>query len=325
MTVKPTTIRLGTRGSALALAQSNMVRDQIIALYPDIEVELVTILTSGDWKPEDGEKRLSEAEGGKGLFAKEIERAMLADEIDIAVHSMKDMDSRETPGLIIGAMLEREDPRDALLLNPGFIAQHKLDNNSQFQIKDLPAGTRIGTSSVRRACILQSMHPDLVIEPLRGNVGTRIEKLKNGQVDATILAVAGLNRLHLSYEIFSVITKNEMTPAAAQGAVGVQCKAERENILSIIGQLNHTETQLCVEAERAALKYLDGSCHTPIGCHAMLNHGQMILSLAVYDQGDFSCYREEELQTVKDSDEAIKLGTDLAKKLKAHIPNSVFQ
>lgn len=295
-----------------------------MALHPDIEVELKVILTSGDWKPEDGEKRLSEAAGGKGLFAKEIERAMLDDEIDIAVHSMKDMDSHETPGLIVGAMLEREDPRDALLLNPDFMATHGLGNNDQILIKDLPAGTRVGTSSIRRACALKSINPDLVILPFRGNVGTRIDKLKAGKVDATLLAVAGLNRLNLKHEIHSIASTDDMIPAAAQGAVGVQCPADRDDILSIISHFNHQKTSFCVLAERAALKILDGTCHTPIGAHATLNGDKMSFALCVYDQDSDKRFMLQGTEKTTSKDQAIGVGTHIAKKLKETLPRGLL-
>lgn len=304
------TLRIGTRGSALALRQTQMVMDSLRARYPDLAMEVVEIRTSGDWKPEQGETRLSEKQGGKGLFAKEIEQALLEGRIDCGVHSAKDMPSFLPEGLILRHMLPRADARDALLTNGGYTS-----------IADLPAGAVVGTASTRRAAFLLAKRPDLKVTPLRGNVTTRIEKLRAGQVDAAILAVAGLERTNLTHEIAGIIEMDDMLPAAAQGAVAVELRAHDQETITVFDAIHCHATGLRVAAERAALAALDGSCHTPIGAHAVLDaDGWLHLSVMVASLDGQTMFSEQGRAVVQGDDDAAALGTKTGMALKVRLP-----
>ncbi len=309
-------IIIGTRGSKLAMTQTGMVRDALQAAWPDLEIEVKEILTSGDWQIGDGEVRLSASEGGKGQFAKEIEQALLAGRVDIAVHSMKDMDSHLPEGLVIEHMLPREDARDALLFR---------DRSTVSTIADLPAGTVVGTASVRRQAFLLSLNPALEVQPLRGNVGTRIEKVRRGDVDVTLLAMAGLNRLGLAEEADVILSEDVMLPAAGQGAVGIEMRAGDAAIADLLAPLNCQKTLLRVKAERAALAVLDGSCHTPIGAHAVLDGEQMHLRVSVVALDGSVQYGDEERSTVRNVQEAEAFGQRVAQRLKTHVPADLFE
>jgi hydroxymethylbilane synthase len=255
-------IRLGTRGSPLALAQANMVRDLIAASggATKEQIEICVIKTSGD-RIQD--RPLSEV-GGKGLFTKELEDALIAREIDFAVHSMKDVATKLPDGLTIAAMLPREDVRDAWL------------SPSAPTLADLPAGAIVGTSSLRRQAQVLRLRPDLKVVQFRGNVETRLAKLEQGIAHATLLAVAGLNRLGLAHKITGIVPTDTMLPACAQGAIGIEMRAGDERIATLLAPLDHQPTTLCVTAERAFLAILDGSCRTPIGGLAELGTGNRI-------------------------------------------------
>ncbi len=298
------------------MTQTGMVRDALQAAWPDLEIEVKEILTSGDWQIGDGEVRLSASEGGKGQFAKEIEQALLAGRVDIAVHSMKDMDSHLPEGLVIEHMLPREDARDALLFR---------DRSTVSTIADLPAGALVGTASVRRQAFLLSLNPALEVQPLRGNVGTRIEKVRRGDVDVTLLAMAGLNRLGLSNEADVILSEDVMLPAAGQGAVGIEMRAGDAAIADLLAPLNCQETLLRVKAERAALAVLDGSCHTPIGAHAVLDGEQMYLRVSVVALDGSVQYGDEERSIVRNVQEAEALGQRVAQRLKTHVPADLFE
>lgn len=257
-------LRIGTRGSPLALAQTEEVRVRLLAACPDLGrdpggVEIVTIKTSGDRILD----RTLAAIGGKGLFTREIDAALLSGEIDIAVHSMKDVPTVLPDGLILPCILEREDPRDALI-SPRFAS-----------LAALPSGSVIGTASLRRGAQILFHHPDLRIVPLRGNVQTRLSKVATGEVDATILAVAGLRRLGWQDRITTALDPQEMLPAVAQGAIGVTCRSRDADVQGILAPLDHAESHLRVLAERAFLDCLDGSCRTPIGGLAEIVNGSM--------------------------------------------------
>jgi hydroxymethylbilane synthase len=311
-----TAIKIGTRGSPLALKQTQMVCEALACAFPDLKVETRIIKTSGDWRPEEGERRLLEAEGGKGLFAKEIEEELLAGTIDAAVHSMKDMPTFLPKGLVIRHMLPREDVRDALLCQ----------DRGLRGLADLPHGAVVGTASVRRQAFLLSQRPDLKIVPLRGNVQTRIEKLRSGQVDATLLAVAGLKRLGLENEIDVALEPQEMLPAAGQGAVGIEIKENNTNILAIFDQIIHAPTYLCVTAERALLGVLDGSCHTPIGAYAVLDgQGHMILHGSVASLDGREIYRDHVSGIIQSAQDAEMLGQTLGQRLKDKVPEALLQ
>ena len=245
-------LRIGTRRSPLALAQSESVRAQLSALHPGLEIEIETILTSGD---RFIDRDLS-AIGGKGLFTKEIDEALIAGRVDIAVHSMKDVPTWLPDGLGIFCLLEREDPRDVFI------------SAAASGLGGLEPGATVGTASLRRKAQILNAHPDLVVVPLRGNVHTRIEKIKRGEADATLLALAGLKRLGIAEGAGTVLETDEMLPAVGQGAIGIECRADDARVRDLIAPLNHAPTQTRVTAERAALAALDGSCRTPIAALA---------------------------------------------------------
>ncbi len=267
MTSQP--LRIGTRGSPLALAQANQVRDLLIAAHPDAPApELQIIKTSGD---QVTDRPLADV-GGKGLFTKEIEQALLDGAVDIAVHSMKDVETWLPDGLAVDCFLPREDPRDTLL--------------GAASIAALPKGARVGTASLRRSAQLLAARPDLAITLLRGNVGTRLDKLAAGDVDATLLAVAGLKRLGREDAIGTVLAPAEFLPAVAQGAVGIERRAGDDRTAALVAPLNDQPTALCVAAERAMLAALDGTCRTPIGGLATLDGDALILDgLLVWPDG----------------------------------------
>lgn len=245
-------LRIGTRGSPLALAQTHMVKDQLAAHWPALAapgaIEVIVISTTGD-RVQD--RPLAEI-GGKGLFTKELDEAMEEGRIDLAVHSMKDVPTVLPPFIVLPSMLPREDVRDAFL-------SLKAKN-----IDDLPQGAVVGTASLRRGAQLLNRRPDLSVVSFRGNVQTRLKKLAEGQVDATLLAMAGLNRLGLSAHATKALEPEEMLPAVAQGAVGITCRADDEQAHRYLDPISCRTTFIRVTAERAFLAHLDGSCRTPI-------------------------------------------------------------
>ena len=257
----PLTIRIGTRASKLALAQAEIVKQALLAIDAHCTVSIVAMTTAGD---RELHKTMADW-GYKGLFTKELEDALFADRIDIAVHSMKDMPSILPDGLAIGAVLPRADTRDA------WISEHYAS------IDALPTGAVVGTSSTRRAAQLLHMRPDLVLVPLRGNVQTRLDKLAAGAAVGTFLAAAGLQRLSLTQHIRNYIEPEIMLPAAAQGAIGIEYPSARTDIAALLARINHAETDHCITAERAMLRALDGSCQTPIGGLATLRDGALWL------------------------------------------------
>jgi hydroxymethylbilane synthase len=243
-------VRIGTRGSPLALAQAREVRERLEAAHGQagLTFEVRVIRTSGD-RIQD--RPLSEV-GGKGLFTKEIEEALLAGDIDLAVHSMKDMPTVLPPGLAIACHLPREDVRDAFI------------SSKAPSLSALPTGAVVATSSLRRQAQVRRLRPDLSVVPMRGNVDTRLRKLADGVADATLLACAGLRRLGLAQRITSPVPVEEMLPAVAQGAIGVEVRADDLAAHELLAPINHQPTALTVTAERAFLARLDGSCRTPI-------------------------------------------------------------
>lgn len=250
-------IRIATRKSPLALWQAEHVRERLLALHPGLQVELLTMSTQGDRILDSPLAKI----GGKGLFVKELEQGMLDGRADIAVHSMKDVPAELPDGLGIGAILEREDPRDAFV-------------SSQYaSVEELPEGARVGTSSLRRQCQLRSRRPDLQILDLRGNVGTRLGKLDDGAYDAIVLACAGLKRLGLSARITRQLAPEEMLPAIAQGVIGIECRIDDERVNRLIEPLNHIETRQRTAAERAMNAALAGGCQAPVAGYSVLNDG----------------------------------------------------
>ncbi len=254
-------IRIGTRGSPLALAQAHEVRDRLAKAHGLSEdaISITIIKTTGDRVTD---RPLSDI-GGKGLFTKEIEDALFAREIDIAVHSMKDMQTELPDGLALGAVLPREDPRDAFI------------SLKHANIAALPTGAIVGTSSLRRKSQVLSIRPDLSVIDFRGNVETRLRKLKDGVAEATFLAVAGLNRLGLSDRITAIVPSADMLPAAAQGAIGLEIRTGDKEAEAFVAPLNGVDSQRAVTAERAFLARLEGSCRTPIAAHATIDGEQL--------------------------------------------------
>lgn len=245
-------LRIGTRGSPMALRQTTIVRDRLIAAHPELgeagAVEIVTIRTTGD-RVQD---RLLAEIGGKGLFAKEIEEALLAGRIDLAVHSLKDMETWLPDGLVIACVPPRDDPRDALVSASGA------------SLAALPHGAKIGTASLRRQAQLLRHRPDLSIVPIRGNVNTRLRKMEAGEVDALIVALCGLERLDMSGHATEILSREVMLPAVGQGALAIECRTANEAVRQLLEALHDAISAACVAAERAMLAALDGSCRTPI-------------------------------------------------------------
>jgi hydroxymethylbilane synthase len=289
-------IRIGTRASALALWQAEWVKAELEKKYPGMTVSLTKIKTTGD---KILDVPLAQV-GGKGLFVKEIEEAMLEGEIDIAVHSMKDVPTFFPDGLHLSCITKREDPRDALLTR----------NNVTFN--NLPKGANVGTSSLRRQAQLMHVRPDFVIHQLRGNVDTRLRKLKEGQFDAIILAAAGVKRLGLADNVSEYIDPEISLPAIGQGALGIECRVDDRELNDLIAFFNHAETRTCVTGERALLRRLEGGCQVPIACYGQIKGGALHLTGLV---GSVDGKR-----IIKDSlegapEKAEKLGVTLAEKL----------
>lgn len=245
--------RIGTRGSLLALWQANFIKDLLLAVRPDLHTEIRIIKTTGD---RNLDSPLSEI-GGKGVFVKEIEEALLSEEIDIAVHSMKDLPAVLPDGLVIGAVAPRHDPRDALV------------SKANLKLRDLPDGARVGTGSLRRGAQLLNLMPGLRIVPIRGNVDTRLKKLREGdEYDAILLAAAGLGRMGLIEEASEIIPADVMVPAPGQGIIAVECRDGDVATRDIISMINHARTWTAGSAERAFLRRLGGDCNIPAGCYA---------------------------------------------------------
>jgi hydroxymethylbilane synthase len=295
-------IVIGTRGSKLALWQAEWVKASLIALHPELTVDLNVIKTTGD---KILDVPLAQV-GGKGLFVKEIEEAMLAGEADIAVHSMKDVPTEFPEGLYLPVIREREDPRDA------FIAPLRNGVPVVSSFRDLPHGATVGTSSLRRACQLLNIRPDLKIMQLRGNLDTRLRKLDEGQFDAIILAAAGVKRLGWHNRITETLAPDVSLPAIGQGAVGIECRQDDAATNALIAPLNHPATTLCVRAERALLKRLEGGCQVPIAGYATLQDDRITLSGLVGSIDGTTLIREVMTGTTADPE---SLGTALAEAL----------
>jgi hydroxymethylbilane synthase len=292
-------LRIGTRGSPLALAQARMVRARLAAQHgvDEERITLTVIRTTGDVVQD---RTLAEV-GGKGLFTKEIEEALRADAIDLAVHSAKDMPTVLPDGLILTAVLPREDARDVFI------------GRTVKTLRELPAGAVVGTASLRRQAIVKRLRPDLAVVPIRGNVDTRLRKLREGVVDATLLALAGLKRLGLTDAASSIFTLDEFLPAVGQGIVAIETRADDGRTRTLLEAINHAETAIALAAERAFLAVLDGSCRTPIAGHATVTDGRLRLrGLIAKPDGSasFECMREGM------SGEAVALGADAGAELK---------
>jgi hydroxymethylbilane synthase len=254
-------IRIATRKSALALWQAEHVRQGLELHHPGLQVELVSMTTRGDQILDSPLAKV----GGKGLFVKELEQALLEGRADIAVHSMKDVPVDLPEGLGLAVILEREDPRDAFV------------SNQYAVLDDLPQGARVGTSSLRRQCQLYALRPDLVISDLRGNVNTRLDKLDRGDYDAIILACAGLKRLGFGERIRQELGPEIILPAIGQGAIGIECRSDDKVVIDFIRPLAHAKTQDRLRAERSLNQHLSGGCQVPIAGYAEIDHGVVVL------------------------------------------------
>lgn len=309
------TIKIGTRGSPLALAQTELLaaalRQSHAHLAKPSAIEIVTITTSGD-RIQD--RSLSEA-GGKGLFTKEIEDALQTGAIDCAVHSMKDMPTQLPDGLVIPYLLPREDPRDAFF------------STRASTLDDLPEGAIVGTSSLRRQAIVLARRPDLQVVTFRGNVGTRLKKLQEGVVDATLLAVAGMNRLGLAHLIENILPPDVMLPAVAQGAVGIEVRDNDKDMKALLSCVHCKVTELRVTAERAFLAVMDGSCRTPLA--ALMSEpdaqGRARFDALVARTDGSDVQSVSYIAPVKTVDDARALGEMAGADLKKRIPADYFR
>lgn len=260
-----TLVKIATRQSPLALWQANHVAKLLNQHHPEVHVELVKLVTQGDKILDTPLAKI----GGKGLFVKELETGMLTGQADIAVHSMKDVPMSFPEGLALHTILEREDPRDAFV------------SNQYATLDDLPQNAVVGTSSLRRQCQIRAQRPDLVIKDLRGNVGTRLNKLDNGEYDAIILACAGLKRLDLSKRIAQALPHDICLPAVGQGVVGIETRTDDTAIHALLAPLEHSPTRICITAERALNTTLNGGCQVPIAGHATLDGDTVTLKALV--------------------------------------------
>ncbi len=292
---------IGSRGSKLALIQAELARTRLSALNPGIEIQIEVIKTTGDVNADP----LSVI-GGKGVFTKELEEALLDRRIDIAVHSLKDLPSVIPEGLALAAVCEREDPRDALVMP-------RRSNWNHLSLDDLPENTLIGTSSPRRLAQLRHLRPDFTVRDLRGNVDTRLRKLDEGQYDAIILATAGLIRLGLNARINLAIPTAQMLPAVGQGAIGIETRAEPD-VMNVVAKLNHKETQLACLAERALLRSLGGGCLLPIAAHAEVMGKEMRIAGLVASRDGKQIVREAVNGSIANAE---ALGLQLADRLLA--------
>lgn len=293
-------IRIGSRASPLAVLQAKRVGDAITVSDPECVIEYVSIRTTGDTLYS---VRLSEF-GGKGLFTKELEEALLDNRIDVAVHSLKDMSTRPPEALQIAAVLERDDTRDAFV------------SNGYASFDELPQYAVIGTCSLRREAFSRLLRPDLKIVPFRGNVETRLKKMAAGEADATFLAAVGLQRLGLTACIREIMTPDRMLPAVAQGAISLQCRRDEVRIVELLQTLNHEQSYKEVMAERAFLRELDGSCRTPIAALAQTEGDQIRLEGAVIRPDGSEAFREVTYGPV---DEYMKIGSQLGALIRSQI------
>ncbi|MBI3375742.1 MAG: hydroxymethylbilane synthase [Betaproteobacteria bacterium] len=290
-------LMIATRKSRLALWQAEHVRSRLEKLYPHCRVELLPLSTRGD---ELLEATLASA-GGKGLFVKELEAAIADGRADIAVHSMKDVPVELPPGFVLAAITEREDPRDAFV------------SNTYACFADLPAGAVVGTSSLRRAAQIAERHAKLELRPLRGNVDTRLAKLDRGEYAAIVLAAAGLRRLGLASRIRALLEAEESLPSAGQGALGIECRADRLELRAALATLAHAATADCVRAERAVNRVLGGNCAIPLGAYATEDQGMLRLRALVAAPDGSRAARAE---VTGPADQADALGAEVARRLR---------
>lgn len=305
------TLRIGTRASQLALWQANWVKSELEKRYPGLEVTLTKIKTQGD-KILDVPLAMV---GGKGLFVKEIEEAMLRGEIDIAVHSMKDVPTIFPEGLSLRCITKREDPRDIVILREGVKS-----------FMDLPQGARIGTSSLRRKAMLLARRPDLVMVDIRGNVETRMRKLTEDNLDSVVLAAAGMNRLGFGDQISEYLEPEISLPAIGQGALGLESRIEDAEINALIDFFNHPETAWAVRAERAVLRRLEGGCQVPIGAFGTVTGDQLTLTgLVASCDGSRMIKKTITCHVAEAEKQGIALADDLLAQGADKVLNEVYQ
>ncbi|MGH8685813.1 MAG: hydroxymethylbilane synthase [Nitrosospira sp.] len=293
----PAKIIIATRESALALWQANFIRERLSELYPQTEISIFGMTTRGDQILDTSLSKI----GGKGLFVKELEQALEDRRADIAVHSMKDVPMNMPPGYVLAAIAEREDPRDAFV------------SNQYAGLEALPGGSVVGTSSLRRESQLRARFPHLQVQPLRGNVQTRLRKLDEGQFAAIILAAAGLKRLGLAGRITALLSPELSLPAVGQGALGIECRADRSDLIKLMQPLHHLETAQCVEAERAMSRALGGSCQVPLGGFAEII-GKVLRLRGFVASPDGTCMISDELSGEPKT--GTVMGSQLARNLK---------
>jgi hydroxymethylbilane synthase len=305
--VSAVTLRIGTRGSPLALAQAHMVRSALARAHGWAEdvVEINVIRTSGD-RIQD--RPLSEV-GGKGLFTKEIEDALLSGTIDLAVHSAKDMPTLLPGGLMLAACLPREDVRDVFI------------SRRASTLRDLPHGAVVGSASLRRQAMVRRLRPDISVVPFRGNVETRIRKLDAGEVDATLLALAGLKRLGLADKATALLDVDDFLPAVGQGAVTIEARSDDARTRGLLAQIDHADTSVALLAERAFLEVLDGSCRTPIAGHAVLDGDRLRFRGMILRPDGSQVF---ETTRVGSRHDAVALGADAGAELKGRAPRDFF-
>jgi hydroxymethylbilane synthase len=301
-------LRMGTRGSALALAQANEVRNRLAAIhgFPPERIRLDVIRTTGDTIRD---RPLAQA-GGKGLFTKEIEEALLAGEIDVAVHSAKDMPTLLPPGLAIAAVPPREDARDVFI------------SRKAASLRDLPRGANVGTASLRRQALVKRQRPDLAVVNFRGNVETRLRKLDAGEVDATLLALAGLKRLGLAEQATAVLAIDEFLPAVGQGIIAVEARGDDARVLAFLAALNDPISAAALTAERAFLAVLDGSCRTPIAGHATIHAGRLTFRGLIARPDGSECFETEREGPATD---AVLIGAGAGRELKERAGADFFK
>jgi hydroxymethylbilane synthase len=299
-------LRIGSRGSPLALVQAREVRSRLAAACGlDLErIEIKVIRTTGDAIVD---RPLNEA-GGKGLFTKEIEQALVCGAIDLAVHSSKDMTTALPAGLVLSAFLPREDARDAFI------------SRKAETLRDLPIGAVVGTASLRRQALVKRLRPDLAVVPLRGNVETRLRKIEAGEADATLLAVAGLKRLNLLSAVTALLDVDEFLPAVGQGAIGIETRADDAATRALVAKIDDPDTATAVTAERAFLAVLDGSCRTPIAGHARVSDGVRFRGMIIKPDGSAA------FEALRDGrrEQAAELGADAGRELKGRAGADFF-
>ena len=301
--MKKKKIIIGSRGSRLALIYADRAKNEILKVHSAQDIEIKSITTEGD---KILDRRLSE-NGGKGLFCKKIEEELLEKKIDIAVHSLKDMPSEETEGLLTNCFLKRNDPREILI------------SKENKKIEDLNSNAIIGTSSFRREFQLKKMRADLNYQLIRGNIDTRIKKLNNGLYDAIILSYAGIKSLNLNQNISQTFSTSEIIPSAGQGVIALQCRKDDSNLIDILKNINHQLTHNCILAERNVLKILEGDCETAVGAFARIENNKIYIEAELFSiDGKKRFYNKAS----KNIDQALELGKEVGEILKKESKNS---